>query len=112
MSTSEHNKSGRPLSDIWEHMIQGDKQSRGHYSATCNFCQQFWKQGKPHVLREHLANHCKKCSSDVSSYYAKVVGKKGEKTMMKKKVQMKQSIQIKNKDPDKQLLQIFMEQTK
>ena len=76
MSTSEHNKSGRPLSDIWEHMIQGDKQSRGHYSATCNFCQQFWKQGKPHVLREHLANHCKKCSSDVSSYYAKVVGKK------------------------------------
>ena len=76
MSTSEHNKSGRPLSDIWEHMIQGDKQSRGHYSATCNFCQQFWKQGKPHVLREHLANHCKKCSNDVSSYYAKVVGKK------------------------------------
>jgi hypothetical protein len=79
MSSSEqltHNKSGRPLSDIWEHMIQGDKQSRGHYSATCSFCQQFWKQGKPQILRQHLANHCKKCNSDISSYYAKIVGKK------------------------------------
>lgn len=85
MSTSEqvnetsepaHNRSGRPFSDIWEHMVQGEKQSRGHYSATCVFCQWFWKNGKPCVLREHLANHCKKCGSDISSYYAKIVGKK------------------------------------
>lgn len=68
---------GRPPSDIWNtHMIQGSRQSRGHYSATCSYCQQFWKQGRPQVLRAHLANHCKKCPENVSLYYAKIVGKK------------------------------------
>lgn len=74
-STSEKSK-GRPPSDVWDkHMIQGAKQSRGHYSATCSYCQQYWRQGKPQVLRAHLANHCKKCPDNVSSYYAKIVGK-------------------------------------
>ncbi|RHZ65058.1 hypothetical protein Glove_319g189 [Diversispora epigaea] len=30
---------------------------------------------KPHVLREHLTNSCKKCPKDVSLHYAKIVGK-------------------------------------
>ncbi|RHZ75434.1 hypothetical protein Glove_213g29 [Diversispora epigaea] len=30
---------------------------------------------KPHVLREHLANSCKKCPKDVSLHYAKIVDK-------------------------------------
>jgi hypothetical protein len=77
MSSNISEKSkGRPLSDIWNrHMIQGAKQSRGHYSATCGYCQQYWRQGRPQVLRAHLANHCKVCPDDVSSYYAKIVGK-------------------------------------
>lgn len=74
--TSEKSK-GRPASDVWDnHMIQGARQSRGHYSATCSYCKQFWKQGKPAILRAHLANHCKKCPNNVSSYYARIVGKK------------------------------------
>ncbi|GET57491.1 ribonuclease H-like domain-containing protein [Rhizophagus irregularis DAOM 181602=DAOM 197198] len=67
---------GRPPSDVWcNHMIQGNMQSRGHYSATCSYCRQYWRQGRPQVLSAHLANHCKKCPDDVSLYFAKIVGK-------------------------------------
>ena len=76
----EVNKGGPPFSDIWNHMKKGPKQSKGRYSATCNYCAMFWKNGKPFVLREHLANHCKKCPNDIIMYYTscieKVIGKK------------------------------------
>src|SRR5688572_19350334 len=50
------NKSGRPFSEVWNgHMIKGSQTSRGHYAAECSYCHYSWKQGKPHVLREHLA---------------------------------------------------------
>ena len=62
-------------------MVKGLQTSRGHYAAKCSYCDVSWKQGKPQILREHLANHCKKCPSDVSLYFAKIVGKAmGEKT--------------------------------
>ncbi|CAB5368805.1 unnamed protein product [Rhizophagus irregularis] len=67
---------GRPPSDVWcNHMIQGKMQSRGHYSATCSYCQQYWRQGRPQVLCAHLVNHCKKCPDNVSLHFAKIVGK-------------------------------------
>ena len=67
---------GRPPSDVWcNHMIQGKMQSRGHYSATCSYCRQYWRQGRPQVLRAHLANHCKKCPDNVSLHFAKIVRK-------------------------------------
>ncbi|CAB4495196.1 unnamed protein product [Rhizophagus irregularis] len=67
---------GRPPSDVWcNHMIQGKMQSRGHYSATCSYCQQYWRQGRPQVLHAHLANYCKKCHDNVSLYFAKIVRK-------------------------------------
>ncbi|CAB5387092.1 unnamed protein product [Rhizophagus irregularis] len=45
---------GRPPSDVWcNHMIQG----------------------RPQVLCAHLANHCKKCSDNVSLHFAKIVVK-------------------------------------
>src|ERR1041384_5670185 len=62
-------------------MKKGQQVSRGHYSATCSYCNFSWKHGKPQILREHLANYCKKYSQDVSLYYANIVGKKiGEST--------------------------------
>jgi hypothetical protein len=72
MST-ETNKSGHPLSEVWDdHMIKGSQTTRGHYSATCSYCHTNWKHGKPHVLREHLANHCKKYPQDVSTFFARI----------------------------------------
>ncbi|GBC39764.2 ribonuclease H-like domain-containing protein [Rhizophagus irregularis DAOM 181602=DAOM 197198] len=67
---------GRPFSDVWEYMIKGQQQSRGHYTATCTYCNCTWKYGKPCVLRQHLANHCKNCPQDVALYFARIVGKK------------------------------------
>ena len=84
MSNNNNNnlERGRPSSDVWDtHMKKGQQVSRGHYSATCSYCNFSWKHGKPQILREHLANYCKKCPQDVSLYYANIVGKKiGEST--------------------------------
>jgi hypothetical protein len=75
-------KRGRKFTSIWDNMIKGEKQSKGHYSATCIHCRQHWKYGKPYKLREHLANHCKKCSKDISQHYGLLVGKKiGQETV-------------------------------
>jgi len=67
---------GRPFSDVWEYMRKGAQLSRGHYSATCKYCNSTWKHGKPQALRQHLANHCKDCPQEVSQYFARVVGQK------------------------------------
>ncbi|CAB5381984.1 unnamed protein product [Rhizophagus irregularis] len=67
---------GRPFSDVWEYMIKGQQQSRRHYTATCTYCNCTWKHGKPCVLRQHLANHCKNCPQDVALYFARIVGQK------------------------------------
>jgi len=75
-------KRGRKFTSIWDNMIKGEKQSKGHYSATCIHCRQHWKYGKPYKLREHLANHCKKCSKDISQHYGLLMGKKiGQETV-------------------------------
>jgi hypothetical protein len=73
---TNNSERGRPFSDVWDkHMIKGQQISRGHYSATCSYCKNKWKYGKPRILREHLANHCKKCPQEISLYFAKIVGK-------------------------------------
>ena len=59
-------------------MIKGEKQSKGHYSAICIHCHQHQKYGKPQKLCKHLANHCKKCSKDISQYYTSLMKKKME----------------------------------
>ncbi len=71
-------KRERRFIDIWDNMIKGEKQSKGHYLATCIYYRQYWKYGKSQKLCEHLANHCKKCSKDISQYYASLMGKKME----------------------------------
>ena len=71
---NDSKKGGRPFTNVWDHMKKGAKQSQGHYSANCNYCSHYWKHGKPKILREHLANHCKKCPKDIVSLYASIVG--------------------------------------
>ena len=42
LSDPSDKSKGHPPSDVWNnHMIQGSRQSRGHYSVTCSYCQQF-----------------------------------------------------------------------
>lgn len=74
--TSEIPRKGRRFTEVWNgHMMKGAQKSRGHYAATCSYCNIHWKEGKPHILREHLANHCKKCPQSVSLDFARIVGK-------------------------------------
>ncbi|GET00495.1 ribonuclease H-like domain-containing protein [Rhizophagus clarus] len=76
---SENSRKGRRFSEVWDgHMIKGAQKSRGHYAASCSYCNSYWNNGKPHVLREHLANHCRKCPKEVSIQFAKIVGKIAE----------------------------------
>ncbi|PKK73160.1 hypothetical protein RhiirC2_776325 [Rhizophagus irregularis] len=37
----------------------------------------FTEDRKPHILREHLANHCRKCLQEVSLQFAKIVAMDG-----------------------------------
>jgi len=55
-------------------MVKGVQKSRRHYAASCSYCNFQWKDGKPYILREHLANHCRKCPKEVSLHFAKIVG--------------------------------------
>ncbi|GES85567.1 ribonuclease H-like domain-containing protein [Rhizophagus clarus] len=72
---SENLRKGRHFTEVWNgHMIKGVQRIRGHYAATCSYCNFYWKDGKSHVLHEHLANHCQKCSQEVSLQFAKIVG--------------------------------------
>ncbi len=55
-------------------MIKGVKQSKGLYSANCNYCSHYWKFEKPKKLHEHLANNCKKYPKDIILLYTTIVG--------------------------------------
>src|SRR6266542_5104608 len=71
-------KRERRFTDIWNNMIKGEKQSKGHYSATCIHCRKHWKYEKSQKLKEYLVNHCKKYLKDISQYYTLLMGKKME----------------------------------
>ena len=33
-------KGGQPQNEVWEHYTQGERDTEGHASATCNYCEQ------------------------------------------------------------------------
>src|SRR6266498_1616225 len=66
-------------------MIKGAKQSKGYYSATCNYYKNFWKYEKPFILHEYLANFCKKCLNSIIMYYAELVRKELRNKIIKEK---------------------------
>ncbi|CAG8807227.1 18401_t:CDS:1, partial [Dentiscutata erythropus] len=60
----------KPKSIIWEtHIKQGKEISKGHWSATCNYCNEFWYKGSPASLEAHLGNSCNKAPPDVRSLF-------------------------------------------
>ncbi|CAJ0858867.1 8708_t:CDS:2 [Entrophospora sp. SA101] len=50
--------SGRPEMQVWNHFNKTVSSSRGHYAATCNYCEKIWARGKPDELQNHLATLC------------------------------------------------------
>ena len=58
-------KTGPKFGPIWDHFIQGDSNGSGHYQATCKYCDQYFKQGRPQYLRTHILSYCTEASEDV-----------------------------------------------
>ncbi|CAG8450276.1 23211_t:CDS:2, partial [Gigaspora rosea] len=40
-----------------------------HWSAMCNYCNEFWYKGSPAVLEDHLGNSCNKAPLDVRNLF-------------------------------------------
>ncbi|CAG8727661.1 12911_t:CDS:1, partial [Racocetra fulgida] len=49
----------------------GDSSGNGHYKATCYYCNESWKRGKPQAMKAHLANQCNSCPEDISAHWRK-----------------------------------------
>jgi hypothetical protein len=58
---------GPKFSDIWKYFIRGNHLGNGHYQATCEFCSTFFKDGRPHILRSHIALQCLKATDDIKN---------------------------------------------
>ena len=73
-SRSTKNHLGRKFSKVWEHFIQGRENTTcGHYEGTCKYCNKFWTDARPNILRIHLASYCSKCSNNISLKFARIV---------------------------------------
>ncbi|CAJ0838751.1 308_t:CDS:2 [Entrophospora sp. SA101] len=58
-------RTGRKFSNIWKYFKAGNQVGRGHYQATCNFCNKFWSSGKPKRMTAHICNSCPKVNNDI-----------------------------------------------
>ncbi|CAG8696482.1 11260_t:CDS:1, partial [Dentiscutata heterogama] len=62
--------SRKPKSIVWgDHIKQGKSISKGHWNATCNYCNQVWYKGSPAALEDHLGNLCNNVSPDVRDLF-------------------------------------------
>ena len=77
VSSSSKSNSGRPESLVWNHFYKTAKpESRGHFSATCHYCENEWSRGKPDILEDHLATECVYCPDNIRSDYLEIVAKR------------------------------------
>ena len=51
-------KGGRRQDEVWIHFTQSERDSQGHATATCNYCQVKYMRGEISILQGHIANHC------------------------------------------------------
>jgi Protein of unknown function (DUF 659)/BED zinc finger len=76
-SSSSKSNSGRPESLVWNHFYKKiELGSRGHFSATCHYCNKEWSRGKPDILEDHLATECIYCSDNIHNDYLEIVSKR------------------------------------
>ena len=79
--------SGRPEMQMWNHFNKTVSSSRGHYAATCNYCEKIWTRGKPDELQNHLASECDKCPGTICDQFIEIVSNKVLKEKNKNKNQ-------------------------
>jgi hypothetical protein len=76
---------GRPETHVWRYFNKNVTGSRGHYTATCNYCERSWARGKPEELQNHLASECNKCPGTIRDEFIEIVSNQTFKERKKKK---------------------------
>jgi hypothetical protein len=75
------NLGGKPKSIIWNTYVrQGKEVSKGHYEATCLYCNTFWHKGSPQSIEAHFANECLKVPIEVKRLFLNRLASKAENT--------------------------------
>jgi hypothetical protein len=67
---------GRPSSAVWSYFTKGDEKTKGHYEATCVYCNQKWDRAYPGRLEVHLANQCIEVEREVRKNFLEIVARK------------------------------------
>jgi hypothetical protein len=87
MTTVAKSKGGRPRDEVWTYFTQGERDSEGHASAVCSFCNIKYNRAEMTVLKGHLANHCSQAPADIIRKYLNIFEQKSsDKTNKKRKV--------------------------
>lgn len=92
--TSKKKSTGRPEMTVWSHFNKINTNSRGHYSAVCNFCNVSWLRGQPDTLEDHLATECQHCSENVREEYLTIVANRTVEKTSSRKRQKKNQTQL------------------
>jgi len=83
MATNKR-KGGRPQNEVWEHYTQGERDSEGHASGTCNFCEKIYSRGDVSTLQGHIANHCPSAPPHLIRKYQKIFEEKADNSKKRK----------------------------
>jgi len=106
VSSSSKNVVGRPESIVWDHFHKRSiNTSRGHFSATCHYCEKQYTRGKPNILEDHLTSECAFCPIEIRNEFLEIVA---NRTVENKKKSSKKT----KLDPQQSALSNFMESTK
>lgn len=85
MEASSKTKPGRPKNEVWEYYIEGVRDSEGHASAECNFCQIRYSRAEVELLKGHLANHCPNAPGSIIRKYQNMFEQKATNGNNKKR---------------------------
>lgn len=85
MTTNKRKGGGRPQNEVWEHYTQGERDSEGHASGTCKFCEKNFSRGDVTTLKGHIANHCPNSPPHLIRKYQKVFEEKADNNNKKRK---------------------------
>jgi BED zinc finger len=92
-STSSNNnnnkgkgKGGRRQDEVWIHFAQSERDSQGHATATCNYCQVKYMRGEISILQGHIANHCTEAPISLVRKYQTALEENQTKHNKKRKV--------------------------
>ncbi|RIB22748.1 hypothetical protein C2G38_2074742 [Gigaspora rosea] len=71
--TSSSTKAECPPTGVWKFFEKGASKSDSYWEGSCSFCERFYSRAKPHTLRAHLANSCKKVPEEWRRHFNYII---------------------------------------